>query len=288
MDKTTGVDYRKAERDPAEIRSDIEETRAHLGETVEEIKERFSPEHVKSHVREATVGRAKGAIKTTAERTRELSTAALERVKRDPLPYLSIGAGLGMGIGGLFWLLKRQGKNGHGYGHEEGLGSSTQEFYSPQAGQFSEGMAEGTEEGAGAMKELARKTQEKARRAKEQAGIAIDRAKEKTGELRDLALERSRELKSHVGDSLERNPFVLGSLFFALGSAIGFLFPSMAGSLGEKVGTLDVGELAGGGEEEETATSSAHSEGMGMTSTHAEMEPGEAGPAKDAEIFKEV
>ena len=119
MDKTTGIDYRKTERDPAEIRSDIEETRAHPGETVEEIKERFSPEHVKSHGREATVGRAKGAIKTTAERTLELSTAALERVKRDPLPYLSIGAGLGMGIGGLFWLLKRQGKNGHGYGYEE-------------------------------------------------------------------------------------------------------------------------------------------------------------------------
>lgn len=261
MDKTTGVDYGKTEKDPAEIRSDIEETRAHLGETMEEIKERFSSEHVKSHVREATIGRAKDAMKTTAERARELSSAALETVKRDPLPYLSIGAGLGMGIGGLFWLLSRHGKNGHGYRYEEELGSSTKEFYPPQAGRYSEEMAEGRGEEAGTMTELARKTQEKARRAKEQAGIAIDRAKEKTGELRHRALERSQELKSQVGDSLERNPFVLGSLFFALGSAIGFLFPSMAGPLVEKVGTLEVGELAGGGEEEETATSPAHSEG---------------------------
>ncbi len=276
MDKTTGVDYGKKEKDPAEIRCDIEETRAHLGETVEEIKERFSPEHVKAQVREATVGRAtgamRGAMRTTAERARELSTSALETVKRDPLPYLSIGAGLGMGLGGLFWLLSRQEKNGYDYGYKEDLGSSSQEFYSPQGGRFSEGMAEGVEEETGAVKDLARKTQEKARRAKErakeQAGFAFEKAKEKTGEFKEMAFERSRELKSHVDDSVERNPFVLGSLFFALGSAIGFLFPRMAGPLVEKVGTLDVGDLTGKGEEEETAMPPEHSEGIGMTSTH--------------------
>jgi hypothetical protein len=110
------------------------------------------------------------------------------------------------------------------------------------------------------------------------------RAKEKTGELTERALERSRELKSQMGESIERNPFVLGSLFFALGSAIGFLFPRMAAPLVEKAAPLmekmgtNLGmepETSGSGQEEPMETMETESE---ETATiHSELETGGTG-----------
>ncbi len=269
MDKTTGVDYEKREMNPEAIRSDLEETRAHLGETVEEIKERFSPEHMTSHAREATLGRARSVMQTTAQRARDLGSSAVESVKRDPLPYVSIGAGLGIGIGGLVWLLSRKHENGYS---EEGY--SGLEFQ--HAGE-EHGYGEGMEEEGGTVRELARKTQEKARRAREQAATAFEKAKEKTGELKERAFEKSRELKSHMDDSLEKNPFVLGSLFFALGAAIGFIFPNMARPLVEKVGSLEVGETHGGKEEE-----------MESGSARTGMQGGESSPEMQREVPGEV
>jgi len=119
MDKTTGVDYRK-EKNPAEIRSEIEETRAQLGETVEEIKERFSSEQ-NEVAGEGSGDRARQRRdgRRPPGRRADLSASAVETVRRDPLPYLSIGAGFGIGIGGLIWLLRK--RNGNGYSRSMAL-----------------------------------------------------------------------------------------------------------------------------------------------------------------------
>lgn len=74
---------------PPEIertRARIEETRAELGETIEAIKEKLSPEQLaeqaKEAVREATVGRAQQAVSGAMETARETATHAARAARQ--------------------------------------------------------------------------------------------------------------------------------------------------------------------------------------------------------------
>jgi hypothetical protein len=78
--------------DEAEVeRVEIERTRADMGETVDAIQQRLSPESLKEQakdrVKEATVGKAQGA-----------GSAIVESVRANPVPAALTGIGLG-------WLL---------------------------------------------------------------------------------------------------------------------------------------------------------------------------------------
>jgi hypothetical protein len=66
-------------RSTAEIESDIAKTRAGLEETIDEIKEQFSSEHLKGQVRDATIGRTKRMMKDKAERAIQFGANAGER-----------------------------------------------------------------------------------------------------------------------------------------------------------------------------------------------------------------
>lgn len=74
--KLTGV------RSTAEIEYDIARTRAGLGETIDEIKEQFSSEHIKGQLRDATIGRTKRMMKERAERAKEWGITAGVRAKQ--------------------------------------------------------------------------------------------------------------------------------------------------------------------------------------------------------------
>ncbi len=69
-------------RSTAEIEADIARTRAGLEETIDEIKEQFSSEHIKSQVRDATWGRTKRMVKNTGERAIQWGATTGERAKQ--------------------------------------------------------------------------------------------------------------------------------------------------------------------------------------------------------------
>lgn len=75
----------RPERTPEEIEADIIETRMCLEGTVDEIKERFSSEHVRSQVRDATIGKAKRAIRKNGERAKQMGLKVMENVKTSPI-----------------------------------------------------------------------------------------------------------------------------------------------------------------------------------------------------------
>lgn len=103
----------RTERRPEEIEADIEKTRAGLEGTVDEIKERFSSEHVRSQVRDATIGKARRMIRRGGERAKQMGGRVTERVKtsaftrtitNNPIPAALAGVGLGwLIINGLRW-----------------------------------------------------------------------------------------------------------------------------------------------------------------------------------------
>ena len=100
------------------LRADIEDTRAEMGQTINEIQERLSPEHiieqVKGSVREATIGKVERAMNTVGEKISDVADPALDAmgragtvikdtgaamantVRQNPIPAALIGLGLGM------------------------------------------------------------------------------------------------------------------------------------------------------------------------------------------------
>jgi ElaB/YqjD/DUF883 family membrane-anchored ribosome-binding protein len=102
------------------IKADIEDTRAELGQTINEIQERLSPEHlmdqVKETVREATIGKvervmdrvgekignvtepAMDVMERAGEKLKETGSSVTNIVQQNPIACGLIGLGLGMFI----------------------------------------------------------------------------------------------------------------------------------------------------------------------------------------------
>ncbi|HKR15049.1 MAG TPA: DUF3618 domain-containing protein, partial [Pyrinomonadaceae bacterium] len=102
------------------IKADIEDTRAELGQTINEIQERLSPEHlmdqVKETVREATIGKVERVMDRVSdtisnvtepamdmmgkagEKLKETGSSVTNMVQQNPIPCALIGLGLGMFI----------------------------------------------------------------------------------------------------------------------------------------------------------------------------------------------
>jgi hypothetical protein len=117
MAADTASDY---DSETERIKADIEDTRTDLGQTLNEIQERLSPEHVmgqvKETVREATIGKVEKVMERVndtisnvtepamevmgraGEKLKETGSAVTSTVRRNPIPLALIGLGLGMFI----------------------------------------------------------------------------------------------------------------------------------------------------------------------------------------------
>jgi hypothetical protein len=88
----------------AEIRADIEDTRAEMGGTLTELGDRLEPGHLinqaKENVREATIGRVE-------ETAKGVTDMVMDTIKRNPIPAAMAGAGLA-----LLWANRSSGQQG--------------------------------------------------------------------------------------------------------------------------------------------------------------------------------
>jgi ElaB/YqjD/DUF883 family membrane-anchored ribosome-binding protein len=110
--ETTNV-YVEEDADTEEIRVEIEQTRAELGETLDAIQERLNPhvlmdqakeqiaetkdhlvDQAKDAVREATIGRAEHMVQNASDTARETGFSLLETISRNPIPAALVGIGL--------------------------------------------------------------------------------------------------------------------------------------------------------------------------------------------------
>ncbi len=225
MDKTTNLTY--SDKNPEDIRTDIERTRSQMEGTVEEIKEKFTPEHIKARMKHRVMQTTKKALDTTSDaarraldttsdaarraldttsdvakewtgRAKDWGGTAVETVKRDPLTYVSIGTGVGMGLVGLVWALHKRGTNGYASQELPPAGTTTYAGESP---------AQGVTETA----------KEKIEELKSEAKAVVGDVKENIVE---EYIPRSRNF-------LQRNPVLVGSMLIAIGSLMGAFIPDL-------------------------------------------------------------
>ena len=121
---TMGAEETASTDDTAEIRAEIEETRAEMSETIEAIQERLSPQHLKEQVkdqareqyeeikmmvRDATIGKAEDMVRNVGDTLDEARYSLVETIRQNPIPAALVGIGLG-------WLfMNRQSAPGRRY-----------------------------------------------------------------------------------------------------------------------------------------------------------------------------
>jgi ElaB/YqjD/DUF883 family membrane-anchored ribosome-binding protein len=209
------------ERDPEAIRADIEATSAEIDETVEELKERFSPDRLKERlvedVRSATLGRAKQMINESTEKAKDIVNETTEKAKDilnemteeakewgttamdslrsnvvtrtiidNPVPAALAGIGLA-------WLILR-GPHTNGYGMKEMEWEAGPVQEGEEAGSLrarAGTVLEGARERAGeTLKSVRGQAEETVGVVRERAGEVLGQAREKGGQIVGQARER--------------------------------------------------------------------------------------------------
>src|SRR4029079_1893494 len=84
--RTTATSADVYDENPEQLRAEIEDTRADMTQTINEIQERLSPEHlvgqVKETVREATLGKVEKVMSSVGETISEVAEPAREMAGR--------------------------------------------------------------------------------------------------------------------------------------------------------------------------------------------------------------
>lgn len=229
MDEATDQ-INTADQDPEQIRAEIEDTRAEMSQTINEIQERLSPEHlmgqVKETVREATIGKVERVMETIGEVTepareamsragstiKEAGTSVGNSMWRNPIPFALIGLGVGM-----LWMKSRRGNGYSDWSRSTSLRPKRQNLSG--ASQTNQ-MSQTRTSTGGAYNE---RTFDQ---VKETAGNLANRSTEALNNLGSKARESATEVSNRFGQLLRENPLAVGAVAVAAGTAVGLALPS--------------------------------------------------------------
>ena len=224
---------------PDQLKADIEDTRAELGQTLNEIQERLSPEHlmgqVKETVREATIGKVERVmekvndkISTVTEPAMEVMGRAGEKLKetgssignivwQNPIPFALVGLGLGMLIVRRVRSADERTTRSYGRESEMGYGMATPRY----AGKGRQYGASGEYAGA------ARQYDASSRGTlKETASGLMHGTTETVSNLGHQAKEGALRAGRGFQRLMNENPLAVGAAAVAVGAAVGLALPS--------------------------------------------------------------
>ena len=218
--------------DPEQIRAEIEDTRAEMSQTINEIQERLSPENVmdqvKEKVREATIGKVERVMNRVGETISEVAEPAREVVSRagtaiketgrsagdvvwrNPIPVGLIGLGLG--------ILAMRAFRGNGGHYDEMQRSSSRLRRQSLAGgdtEYEYGWDRSEHMSGGSFN-----------RVKETASQLAHRSTDAINDLGTKAKDTASSLGTRCGQLLRQNPIACGAVAVAAGTAIGLMLPT--------------------------------------------------------------
>ena len=250
---TAADDY---DENTEEIRAEIEDTRAEMTQTINEIQERLSPEHlvgqVKETVREATLGKVEKVVGRVGEtisgmaeparevadlagtKIKEVGTTMAETVRRTPIPVALIGLGVGM--------LLMQRFRGQSYGSS----SSSRTFRGGRRSNYEMGNLGATGDvgtmtdmgamggagqtrqstGASTLNQVRGKASDLASRSTEAVSHLASRSSEAVSNLASRSTEVVSDFGTRFGNMMRQNPLAVGAVAVAAGTAVGLMLPS--------------------------------------------------------------
>ena len=256
-DELEGKDDAEPEQQVVEIRESIEQTRAEMSETIDELQERLSPsylkeqvkeqvieqyEQVKETVREATIGKVEDMVERVSETVNETRRSIVDTIKANPVPSALVGIGLA-------WLwMNGRGESGSdtsrsgdryrgGRRYDDTARSYTSGGASRIGQQSSAGVWDRTTDAASniaskagdAVSGVASQVQETASniasKAKDTVSGVVDQAQETAGYLVDQAQHQARRVEDRFNVAMRESPLAVGAVALALGTAVGLAVP---------------------------------------------------------------
>ena len=242
------------------IREEIEQTRANLSGTIEELQDRLRPENLVSQAGDAMRGAVEQKVKTmvntasnTASRVAEQARSSAEslssQVQSHPLPSALV-------LGGLAWWMMRGRRSSYRYDdgamsgvlpavavgalgyyllshrvlEQAGLDEYGEDEFRGEAGSSAASLGERA-------RHLGETADEFRQTAQAAVGAYADQAAERARRFRDVTrtrmeetttmlLERSEELGENFDRWMQENPLTVGVAAFALGAIAGLSIPT--------------------------------------------------------------
>ena len=207
-----------------QLRAGIEDTRAEMSQTINEIQERLSPEHlmgqVKETVREATIGKVERVMERVGEATepareamgragtaiKETGMSVADSMRRNPIPVALIGLGIGM-----LCVRSFRGGNGRDYERRETRRRMRQDSWDDETPQY----GTTTRSATGALGQV-----------KETASDLAHRSTSALSNLGAKAKESASTVSTRLGEVLRENPLAIGAVAVAAGTAVGLALPA--------------------------------------------------------------
>jgi ElaB/YqjD/DUF883 family membrane-anchored ribosome-binding protein len=227
---TSADDY---DQNTEQLRAEIEDTRAEMSQTINEIQERLSPEHlvgqVKETVREATIGKVERVMERVGETISGVTEPALDvagragtaikdagssvadSVWRNPIPVALIGLGM---------LVMRNFR-----GSSSSYGSSSRRSLSQgRRSNYSMGVID--EETPYTQRQYGQTTGGTLNQGRETASGLAGRTTHALSDLGTKAKDSASAVTTRFERVLRENPLAIGAVAVAAGTAVGLVLPS--------------------------------------------------------------
>ena len=207
----------------AEIKSEIERTRAEMSNTIGEIQERLSPDHLiqqaKDSVSEAATGKVRDIMHSAsetaqmvAEETQYAGRSVAHYVRSHPVQMALVAGGL------TWWMLRNADRSYEWEGASEGW-DRDRDLYSEETGTMRERAGEYAASAREAVSGVTETARDSARRASE-------RVRDTARNARDTARLQWERTSTTVDDWVHEYPFAAGAIAVAIGAAVGLSVPN--------------------------------------------------------------
>lgn len=210
------LDRARDDDEVAQTRAEIEQTRADMGETVDALQDRLSPENIRYQ--------AKEQVRETA---RETGSGFMNTVKQNPIPTAMVGVGVG-------WLIaSASGGGGNSGGSSSGgysggyQGGSSDVYYGSAYGRGSYDRSYGSsgDSGGSSMEEVRGRAGEAAGQAQERMSQMGGQAQERANQAGQQAQQQAQRAKGGFQRMMRENPLALGAAVLGIGAAVGLSLP---------------------------------------------------------------
>lgn len=253
------IHARQIPDDPQMIRVQIEKTRTQMGQTIEQLQARLSPERIKQEteeaIRDATIGKVQQMKNKAEYEMKSWPTRVTRTVRENPLPSALIGLGVG-------WLLvsgrdEEHDSRDNDYSHryygdlyndrnrgyqspeprrvrraddESGMANEGQEWVRGKTNEARDRVGAAAE----TMQERANETAETAERRAKEFGQQVQEtardtqqyAQETAEQFEASAREGVRRTKKTFWHMMEENPLMVGAAALAAGALLGMSLPT--------------------------------------------------------------
>ena len=225
----------------ARLRSEIEQTRAGMGETIDAIQEKLNPENIREQVvasvREATIGRVERVMENVGEKVsevtqpayeavgragtvvRETGSSVIDTIRRNPLPAALIGLGVGLLV------INTRRDRADGYDYYE-PGADDRDEYAEYDYNYSVGQGASRARRESVLGRAQHAVGDAVTSARETASSAAQQARERIDQLGGEVQRTTRMAGQQLQTTLQQNPLAVGAVAVALGAAVGLAMPS--------------------------------------------------------------